>query len=102
MTPNRVIEAAIRAAQDFLWQNAPPMHYVADEATRGRQALCQGRAGTGNHRRGGSPSSRGEARSKETKNHPGPASDSPGASATSRRGDALRAAAVRAAAIRAA
>ena len=33
MTPNRVIEAAIRAAQDFLWQNAPPMHYVADEAT---------------------------------------------------------------------
>ncbi|HEY8442170.1 MAG TPA: hypothetical protein VIK79_12070 [Xanthobacteraceae bacterium] len=33
MTPNRVIEAAIRAAQDFLWQNAPPMHYVDDEAT---------------------------------------------------------------------
>ena len=33
MTPNRVIEAAIRAAQDFLWRNAPPMHYVNDEAT---------------------------------------------------------------------
>jgi len=33
MNRNRVIEAAIRAAQDFLWQNAPPMHYVADEAT---------------------------------------------------------------------
>ncbi|TMJ84994.1 MAG: hypothetical protein E6G76_17635, partial [Alphaproteobacteria bacterium] len=36
MSPNRVIEAAIRAAQDFLWQNAPPMHYVADEATVAR------------------------------------------------------------------
>ena len=36
MTPNRVIEAAIRAAQDFLWQNAPPMHYVDDEATVAR------------------------------------------------------------------
>ena len=36
MNPNRVIEAAIRAAQDFLWQNAPPMHYVADEATVAR------------------------------------------------------------------
>jgi hypothetical protein len=33
MTPHRAIEAAIRAAQDLLWQNAPPMHYVADEAT---------------------------------------------------------------------
>jgi hypothetical protein len=36
MTPNRVIEAAIRAAQDSLWQNAPPMHYVDDEATVAR------------------------------------------------------------------
>src|SRR5438552_15347339 len=36
MSPNRVIEAAIRGAQDFLWQNAPPMHYVADEATVAR------------------------------------------------------------------
>jgi hypothetical protein len=36
MSPNRVIEAAIRAAQDLLWQNAPPMHYVADEATVAR------------------------------------------------------------------
>jgi len=36
MTPNRVIEAAIRAAQDSLLQNAPPMHYVDDEATVAR------------------------------------------------------------------
>jgi len=36
MTPNRVIEAAIRAAQDLLWQNAPPMHYVDDEVTVAR------------------------------------------------------------------
>lgn len=36
MTPNRVIEAAIRAAQDSLWQNAPPMHFVDDEATVAR------------------------------------------------------------------
>ncbi len=33
MNTRRVIEAAIRAAQDLLWQNAPPMHYVADDAT---------------------------------------------------------------------
>ncbi len=36
MNTRRVIEAAIRAAQDLLWQNAPPMHYVADDATVAR------------------------------------------------------------------
>jgi len=36
MNPGRVIEAAVRAAQDLLWQNAPPMHYVADDATVAR------------------------------------------------------------------
>src|SRR5262245_13824857 len=36
MNSHRVIEAAIRAAQDLLWQNAPPMHYVADDATVAR------------------------------------------------------------------
>jgi len=36
MKSNRVIEAAVRAAQDFLWQNAPPMHYLTDEVTVGR------------------------------------------------------------------
>jgi hypothetical protein len=36
MKSNRVIEAAVRAAQDFLWQNAPPMHYITDEVTVGR------------------------------------------------------------------
>jgi hypothetical protein len=36
MNSDRVIEAAIRAAQDFLWQNAPPTHYVADAATVAR------------------------------------------------------------------
>src|SRR6266699_1244207 len=36
MNTRRVIEAAIRAAEDLLWQNAPPMHYVADEATVAR------------------------------------------------------------------
>jgi len=36
MKSNRVIEAAVRAAQDFLWQNAPPMHYTTDEVTVGR------------------------------------------------------------------
>jgi len=38
MNRNRVIEAAIRAAQDFLWQNAPPMHYVVDPPFRVRAA----------------------------------------------------------------
>jgi hypothetical protein len=33
MNSQRAIEAAIRAAQDFLWQNAPPMHQVADDVT---------------------------------------------------------------------
>ena len=33
MNSQRAIEAAIRAAQDFLWQNAPPMHHVADDLT---------------------------------------------------------------------
>jgi hypothetical protein len=36
MNSQRAIEAAIRAAQDFLWQNAPPMHYVADDVTVAR------------------------------------------------------------------
>jgi hypothetical protein len=36
MNCQRVIEAALRAAQDFLWQNAPPMHYVADDVTVAR------------------------------------------------------------------
>src|SRR5262245_51057253 len=36
MNSHRVIEAAIRAAQDALWQNAPPMHYAADDATVAR------------------------------------------------------------------
>ena len=36
MNSQRVIEAAIRAAQDSLWQNAPPMHYVADDVTVAR------------------------------------------------------------------
>jgi hypothetical protein len=33
MNSQRVIEAAVRAAQDLLWQNAPPMHYVAEDVT---------------------------------------------------------------------
>jgi hypothetical protein len=33
MNSDRVIEAAVRAAQDLLWQNAPPTYYVADDAT---------------------------------------------------------------------
>jgi hypothetical protein len=36
MNSQRVIEAAVRAAQDLLWQNAPPMHYVADDVTVAR------------------------------------------------------------------
>jgi hypothetical protein len=32
----RVIEAAVRAAQDCLWQNAPPMLYVGDDMTVAR------------------------------------------------------------------
>jgi hypothetical protein len=36
MNCQRVIEAAVRAAQDSLWQNAPPMHYVADDVTVAR------------------------------------------------------------------
>jgi hypothetical protein len=36
MNSHRVIEAAIRAAQDLLWQNAPPMHAVGDDATVAR------------------------------------------------------------------
>jgi hypothetical protein len=36
MNSQRVIEAAVRAAQDFLWQNAPPMHSVADDVTVAR------------------------------------------------------------------
>ncbi len=36
MNCQRVIEAAVRAAQDSLWQNAPPMRYVADDVTVAR------------------------------------------------------------------
>jgi len=36
MNSRRVIEATVRAAQDLLWQNAPPMHYVGDEAAVAR------------------------------------------------------------------
>jgi len=36
MNSQRVIEAAVRAAQVCLWQNAPPMHYVADDVTVAR------------------------------------------------------------------
>ena len=36
MNSQRVIEAAVRAAQDSLWQNAPPMHSVADDVTVAR------------------------------------------------------------------
>ena len=36
MNSQRAIEAAIRAAQDFLWQNAPPINYVADDMTVAR------------------------------------------------------------------
>jgi hypothetical protein len=36
MNSQRAVEAALRAAQDFLWQNAPPMHYVADDVTVAR------------------------------------------------------------------
>ncbi|MFL6821712.1 MAG: hypothetical protein ACJ8FA_04010 [Xanthobacteraceae bacterium] len=36
MNSQRVIEAAVRAAQDCLWQNAPPMYYVADDVTVAR------------------------------------------------------------------
>jgi hypothetical protein len=36
MNSRRVIEATVRAAQDLLWQNAPPMHYVGDDAAVAR------------------------------------------------------------------
>ena len=36
MNSQRVIESAVRAAQECLWQNAPPMYYVADDVTVAR------------------------------------------------------------------